>query len=90
VRSEHSSSERRAFHTTGTWVTEASRTTTSSTGITSGQCLLRQIWSCPETMFIVTVSGETCQVQATVVRVCRLSMIVMSDPPIGAATVGVM
>ena len=43
------------------------RTTTSWTGIASGHCLLRQIRSCPETIFIVTVSGETCQVQASVI-----------------------
>ena len=55
----------------------------------SGHCLLSQIWSCPETMFMVTVSGETCQVQASEVRVCRLIMMVMSAPPIGAAMLGV-
>ena len=55
----------------------------------SGHCLLSQILSRPETMFIVTVSGDTCHVHATEVLVCRLIMMVMSEPPIGAAMVGV-
>ena len=50
----------------------------------SGHSSLSQILSRPETMFIVTVSGETCHVQASEVRVCRLIMMVMSAPPIGA------
>ena len=39
---------------------------------------------------MTTVSGETCQVQASLVRVCRLSMERDVAPPIGAAAVGVM
>ncbi len=79
-----------ASRSTGTCVTEASRTTTSCSGIASGHCLLSQIWSWPETMLSRIVSAERCQVQASLVRVCRLSRNCTSEPPIGDGTVGVM
>src|SRR6187551_3073453 len=78
------------LQTTGTWMTDARRTTTSWSGIAAGQSLLDQMWSWPELISMTTVSGETCQVHASLALVCRLSWKVTSLPPMGAATVAVM
>ncbi|MEI2711954.1 MAG: hypothetical protein V9G04_01325 [Nocardioides sp.] len=88
VSREQVSSERLADQVIATWVLALSRTTRFWVGIALRHCWVDQMSSPPERIATVTELADNFQLQASLVFVLRLSITLMSEPPIGLGTEG--